>query len=183
MARIHIVGASGSGTTTLGRALATKLGCAHLDTDDFYWLPTRPRFQHPRPVPERQAMLGGELARHASWVLSGSLCGWGDVFIPLFDRVVFLWIPADLRLARLREREHMRYGAAIAPGAPQHAAYEAFMAWAAGYDDGLEPPERCRRMHEQWLAALPCPVERILDAGPTEAHVETLLRASAPDPV
>jgi adenylate kinase family enzyme len=183
VARIHIVGASGSGTTTLGRALATRLACAHLDTDDFYWLPTQPPFQHRRPLTERQALLGDALARHGSWVLSGSLCGWGDAFIPQFDRVVFLWIPADLRLARLRERERARYGAAIAPGGPLRAMYEAFMAWAAGYDDELEPPERCRRLHEQWLAALPCPVERILDAGPTEAHVDTILRASAPDPV
>jgi adenylate kinase family enzyme len=182
VARIHIVGASGSGTTTLGRALAARLGCAHLDTDDFFWLPTQPPFQHPRPVAERQALLGGALARHTSWVLSGSLCGWGDVFIPQFDRVVFLWIPADLRIVRLRERERARYGRAIAPGGSLRAMYEAFMAWAAAYDDGLEPPQRCRRLHEQWLAALPCPVERILDSGPTEAHVETILRASAPDP-
>jgi len=34
--RVHIVGASGSGTTTLGRALATQLGCPHVDTDDVF---------------------------------------------------------------------------------------------------------------------------------------------------
>jgi adenylate kinase family enzyme len=28
--RIHVVGASGAGTTTLGRALADRLGCRHL---------------------------------------------------------------------------------------------------------------------------------------------------------
>jgi adenylate kinase family enzyme len=173
--RVHVVGASGSGTTTLGRALATRLGCPHLDTDDFFWLPSQPPFQHIRERAGRQALLGAELTRHPAWVLSGSLCGWGDMFIPLFERVIFLWVPADIRLARLRAREHGRYGEAIAPGGPQHAAYEKFMAWAAGYDDGLDVPERCRRLHEQWLATLPCPVERFMDAGSTEDHVATIM--------
>lgn len=173
--RVHIVGASGAATTTLGRALARRLTCPHLDIDDYFWLPSQPPFQHIRPAVERRALLGADLARHPGWVLSGSLCGWGDVFIPLFDRVVLLWVPPDIRLARLRARERERYGAAIAPGGAQHAANERFMTWAGGYDDGLDVPERCRRLHEQWLAALPCPVQRFLDAGSTEEHVETIM--------
>ena len=173
--RVHIVGASGSGTTTLGRALAKRLACPHFETDEFFWLPSDPPFQHIRDRAERQALLGTELTRHPDWVLSGSLCGWGDLFVPLFERVVFLWVPTDIRMARLRERERDRYGAAIAPGGPQHAVYEKFMTWAAGYDDGLDIPERCRRLHEEWLAALPCPVERFMDAGSTEDHLETIM--------
>src|SRR5438128_874343 len=42
--RLHILGASGSGTTTLGRALAEGLQCPHFDTDDYFWLPTDPPF-------------------------------------------------------------------------------------------------------------------------------------------
>jgi adenylate kinase family enzyme len=84
LARIHILGASGSGTTTLGRALAAKLGCPHFDSDDFYWMPTEPPYRQPRPREEGQRLLGEALATSASWVLSGSLCGWGDPFIVLF---------------------------------------------------------------------------------------------------
>ena len=40
--RIHILGASGSGTTTLGRALAERLQCPHFDADDYFWVPTDP---------------------------------------------------------------------------------------------------------------------------------------------
>lgn len=173
--RVHIIGASGSGTTTLGRALAARLGCPHFDTDDFFWLPSDPPFQHIRDRAERQARLGAALTSHPGWVLSGSLCGWGDRFIPLFERVVFLWVPPGVRLDRLRARERERYGAAIGPGGRQHAAYERFMTWAAGYDDGLDVPERCRRLHEQWLAGLPCPVERFMDAGSTEDHLEAIM--------
>ena len=153
--RIHILGASGSGTTTLGSALAACLGCPHLDTDEYFWLPTDPPFQQARSRTDRQALLGAALARHEGWVLSGSLCGWGNLFMPLFDIVVFLWVPPAVRLARLAARERRRFGeAALAPGGAMHAPYTAFMAWAAAYDDGgLEL--RSRRLHEQWLRSLP----------------------------
>ena len=179
MPRIHVVGASGAGTTTLARELTGRLGATHLDTDDFFWLPTTPRFQKIRERSERQALLGDALARHPSWVLSGSLCGWGDIFIPRFELVVFLWLAPDVRLARLRAREQAEFGRSIAPGGPRHAEFEKFMAWAAGYDDGLEIPERCLKLHEQWLAALPCPVVRITDAGGAGEHAELVLRALA----
>ena len=35
--RIHIFGASGSGTTTLAKALTKELCSTHLDTDDYFW--------------------------------------------------------------------------------------------------------------------------------------------------
>jgi adenylate kinase family enzyme len=154
--RIHILGASGSGITTLGRAIAQQFDYVHLDTDDFFWQPTQPPYQRPRDRDTRQRLLGTVLAQQPRWALSGSLCGWGDIFIPQFELVVFLWVPCDIRLARLQVRERERYGAAtLAPGGAQHESYEAFLQWAAAYDDGAEDM-RSRRLHEGWLAALPC---------------------------
>jgi len=74
--RIHILGASGSGTTTLGRALATRLQCPRFDTDDYFWLPTDPPYTHQREHTERQRLLMDDLMAHDAWVVSGSLCGW-----------------------------------------------------------------------------------------------------------
>jgi hypothetical protein len=121
-------------------------------------------------------LLGGDLAQSGPWVLSGSLCGWGDVFIPLFDLVVFMWVAPALRLARLVERERRRYGdEAIAVGGRLYRAHTAFIAWAAAYEDGgLEI--RSLRLHEQWLTELPCPVLRLTDGGPIEAHLDAVLR-------
>jgi adenylate kinase family enzyme len=172
--RIHLVGASGSGTTTLGRALAQCLGCPHFDTDHYFWVPTDPPFEKIRPVEERLAMLGPDLAGE-TWVLSGSLCGWGDAFIPHFDLVVFLSVPSDVRLARLTARERERYGDdAIAPGGRLRAKYETFITWAASYEEG-SPVERSRRMHEEWLAKVPCPVLRLEDTDVVETRVKTII--------
>lgn len=155
--RIHILGASGSGTTTLGQALAERLQCLHFDTDEYFWLPTDPPFVTKRASIARQQRLMDDLTAHDSWILSGSLCGWGDIAIPLFALVVFLWLPTAIRLERLRQREHQRYGERIMPGGDMYTGSQAFLDWAVSYDDG-DVNMRSRRLHEQWLGTLPCPI-------------------------
>ena len=159
--RIHIFGASGSGTTTLAAALGAKHGHRHLDTDDGHWLPTDPPYRDKRPPEARLALLRSAFAESPSWVLSGSLCGWGDPLIPEFDLVVFLLVPTRVRLTRLRARELERYGAsAIAPDGSLHDTHVEFIAWAARYDTG-GPEMRSRALHETWLAALRGPILRL----------------------
>jgi adenylate kinase family enzyme len=129
--RIHIFGAARTGTTTLASALSTKHGHRHFDTDDFYWFPTDPPYQQARPPSERQTLLARALGQADSWVLSGSLCGWGDPFLTQFQLIVFLLVPTEERLARLRARELTRYGQeAIAYGGKLHKAHVEFLEWA-----------------------------------------------------
>ena len=68
--------------------------------------------------------------------------------------------PSSLeRMARLRQRERERYGERILPGGEMYASSQAFLAWAALYDDGgLDI--RSRQLHAQWLETLPCSVIR-----------------------
>jgi adenylate kinase family enzyme len=175
--RVHILGASGSGTTTLGAALAARTGAVHLDTDDFFWLPTDPPFEEPRPMPERLAQLAADLDAAGRFVLSGSLCGWEDPLVPRFELVVFLRVPTGVRLARLHERERDEFGAAaLAPGGRMHANHTAFLEWAAGYESG-DLSMRSLARHEAWLAALACPVLRFEGAMEVERQVEQVLAA------
>jgi hypothetical protein len=144
---IHITGASGSGTSTLGKALAGELEGAFLDADDFFWSPSDPPFQVRRPVEERRSLLLAELSRADIAVLSGSVNAWGIEVEDAFDFVVFLYVDTALRLERLRERELQRFG----------KANPAFLDWAAQYDEG--PPEgRSLAKQRAWLSARSCPV-------------------------
>lgn len=150
--RLHVVGASGSGTTTLGQILSTTLGIPQFDADHYYWLPTNPPFREKRDPAERLRLILADLAPHDRFIVSGSVIGWGEAIEHAFDLVVFLAIPAELRLARLRTRELLRYG----------HINEAFIAWAAGYEDSApKPATRNRRRQEQWLAGCRCPVLRL----------------------
>jgi adenylate kinase family enzyme len=158
--RIHIFGAAGSGTTTLGKSLAEWLNIPHLDTDAYFWEDTEVPYTRKRERTKRIELLKTDLGKHREWVLSGSLCGWGDFTISMFTFTVFLWIPEDLRLSRLREREVTRFGhEALAPGGWFHEHHVAFMEWAAQYDSaGTEM--RSRALHEEWMKNLPCRLVR-----------------------
>ena len=176
MSGIHILGASGAGTSTLARAVVRGYALAHVDTDDHYWLPTDPPYSTARAEPARLESLRAALDEAGRFVLSGSLCGWGDALVPRFELVVFLAVPTAVRLERLRYREVERYGAqAVAPGGVMHENYLEFMEYAAGYEaGGIEM--RSRALHERWLATLTCPVVRLEG----EESVEERLRALAP---
>ncbi|MGV7214549.1 hypothetical protein [Bradyrhizobium sp. UFLA05-112] len=172
--RVHLTGASGSGVTTLGRALADRLALPHHDSDDYFWLPTAPPYQTLRPMPERLRLMREMFLPRLDWVLSGSVTGWGDALIPFFDLVVFVITPREVRLTRLRAREAAHFGAdAVAPDGWRHEETEAFIEWAAHYETG-EREGRSLAKHEAWLAGLPCPVLRVDGARPIAELVEQL---------
>jgi len=175
MVRIHITGASGAGTTSLGRALAEDIGILHLDSDDFYWLRTDPPFTTPRERDQRIDLLLECARSELSWVLSGSALGWGAKVEPLFDLIVFLRIEPQLRLERLRRRELARYGPRIQDGGDMVAKHKEFMDWAASYDTA-GPEQRSLVAHEQWLATQTCPVLH-LDSSRPVAELAREVRA------
>lgn len=158
---IHILGASGSGTTTLAKALSSKLGYAHFDSDHYFWLPTKPPFTTKRPLNERIALLKNDVEKADNWIVSGSNCGWGDFLMDSYDLVIFLYVPANIRLERFVQREIQRYGIKrISPGGDLYENHKAFLEWAAAYDDGgMEM--RSLALHNEWLKRLKCPVVRI----------------------
>jgi adenylate kinase family enzyme len=55
--RIHVIGASGAGVSSLGRALADALAIPHHDTDDYFWRPTIPPYQEKREIAERLRLM------------------------------------------------------------------------------------------------------------------------------
>jgi hypothetical protein len=85
-----------------------------------------------------------------SAVVAGSVIDWGDDLENSFSLVVYLWVEADIRVARLIRRESERFGQPL----------EGFIEWASQYDEG-GLPGRSRATHERWLSERKCPVLRI----------------------
>ena len=148
--RVLVTGASGSGTTTLGRALSTELKIAFFDADDYFWLPTDPPYQQQRDPNARLSLLVADLAKVPHSVTSGSVINWGGELEDAFSSIVFLTLQPELRLARLLEREIARLGRADSE----------FLKSAAQYDEGYLD-QNSRMGDERWLAKRSCPVLRI----------------------
>lgn len=162
---IHITGASGSGTTTIAKAIQEHFGYTHLDTDDFFWEDTDPPFTQKTSLHERRLKLGNAMKAAGKCVISGSLTEWGDVFIPQFDLVLYVSTSTTVRLERLRQRELQSFGDRILPGGDMFDNHQKFIQWAAQYDTG-GPDMRSAGHHKKWLEQIPCPVIFLDGAAP-----------------
>ncbi|WP_342648437.1 AAA family ATPase [Mucilaginibacter sp. CSA2-8R] len=158
--KIHIMGASGAGSTTLGKALSERWKHPYFDTDDYFWLSSAMPFTQRRAAEERNRFLKDDLQKHKDVIVGGSLVNWGDEWKTYFNLVVFLYLPPAIRLQRLMEREVERYGTAIFDNPERAALYQQFLTWATGYDDNTTHG-RTLNTHRNWLSALDCPVLEI----------------------
>jgi len=172
--KIHIFGASGSGVSTLGRVLALELQVPFFDADDYYWKQTDPPFIEAIPVEERKNLLKNAVADKKSWVVSGTLVSWGDSIQDEFDFAVYLSVPAEERIRRLKRRETEKFGSRIEIGGDMHDAHLKFLYWAAQYDEGYMGG-RSKTKHEAWIKALKCLVLRIDGIVSTEEALSRVL--------
>jgi hypothetical protein len=172
MRHVHIMGAPGAGVSSLGKALAKHLGWPFFDTDDFVWftddaLPYRRK----RNTQHRIQLLTETLAKEPTWVLSGSLCGWGDALIPEFDLVIHLSALPHVREQRIKLRETARYGAErLAEGGDLHLVFEKFTSWAVAYDTPSANLRSATAEHAWLTQMVKCPVLFLdsTDASPSE---------------
>ena len=144
------MGASGSGTTTLGSALAEFNSWPLIDADDYYWCKTDPPYQHKRVEDERLTLMLEAQAAHECSIVTGSVINWGVELEDSFDLIVFLYLAVSIRIERLRIREMKELG----------TVDEEFLQWASEYDSG---PLQGRSLakHETWLSHRTCTILRI----------------------
>jgi adenylate kinase family enzyme len=174
--KINIVGASGSGVTTLGERLSQELAIPYFDSDYYYWEPSDPPFTIRRESAKRNTMLKGDLDQHKAWLLGGSFLSWGNEWLTAFDLVVFLWIPPAIRIERLKKRELQRYGEVIYTDSERNVLFNEFIDWASGYDSGAARG-RTLQAHEDWLKKLNCSVLEIRGDESVESRVTLIMQA------
>lgn len=171
--RINILGASGAGASTVGRALAAELHVPHFECDDYYHGTSDPPFQNPRSSDERCALITADLDKASGWVLSGGVAGWEPYPQLDFTLMVLIWTPTPIRIERLQNREYERFGDRIREGGDMHEAHEEFIEWAARYDIGDVDGKTSAR-HQAYLAKQTCPVLELRDVASTEQSVDAI---------
>lgn len=170
---INIFGASGSGVTTLGNALAEKLCYPYFDSDDYFWERSNPPFTVRRDAEKRNGMISKAMAGLDNWLLGGSVINWNNNW--QFDLSVFLYIPQDVRLQRLKDREFERYGDIIHTDRERNKLYHEFIDWARGYDE-LITNSRSLHSHRNWIKNLKTPVLTIEGDTSVEERVGAVVR-------
>ncbi|QXV67244.1 adenylate kinase [Mucilaginibacter sp. 21P] len=174
--KIHIMGASCAGSTTLGKALASRLAYPYFDTDNYFWLPSDIPYTQKREPAERKAMLLADFEENENAIVGGSLVSWDDSWLTKFDLVVFLRIPHGVRMQRLDAREVERYGDQIYTNPVRVQLYKDFREWAKGYDDNTTNG-RNLNVHLQWLDRFQCPILKIEGDTTVEERIDRVLKA------
>ncbi|SEI92467.1 hypothetical protein SAMN04487995_2574 [Dyadobacter koreensis] len=172
--KIIIFGASGSGTTMLASELAPVIGYRHLDSDEYYWLKTAHPFTEKQHPDRRNSAFLEDLGKQDNVLVSGPVFGWDDRFMKIFDLAVFLWIPSEIRLNRLRTREQERYGDLLITDQHYKTKCEEFLNWAAGYDDP-NFKSRSLALHNRWINQLQIPILRIEGDTSVALRIELLM--------
>ncbi|MFS4474487.1 AAA family ATPase [Chryseobacterium sp. T20] len=156
--RIHIFGASGSGVTTLGKALSEELNIEYFDSDDFFWLKTQQPFTERQNPEIRNTSVSEKLHTTENWIFGGSIIHWGENVFPAFDLIIFLYLPSELRMERLRKREFERYGDELITHPERAKKYQEFMDWAKDYDHNTGIANRTLKAHLEWLSDIDTPL-------------------------
>ena len=173
--RIFIFGGSGSGTTSITKAACDELGYSHFDSDNYLWLPTDEPYTVVRSADEYIDLMGKDLNNNEKWILSGHVShGLGNVYLPLYELVVFIHVPHDIRMERIKKREYERYGEEIFLGGNRHELSKEFFSYCAEYETGTG--RRSLKEHEKWLKSIKCPILRITNES-FDKSVRILLEA------
>lgn len=170
---IHIYGASGSGTSTIGKFISKKLGYFFMDTDDYYWEPANTPYTTKRKAPDRIILMKKDIEKYNKVVISGSLVDWGDELIPLFTFAIRVKTDTAIRIDRLNQRQREHFGNRIDPGGDMYETHREFIDWAASYDSGgLDT--RSKSKHDEWQKLLHCH-QIVLDGSlPVEKNFEII---------
>ena len=115
MQRIHIIGGTGSGKTTLACKIGTRLNIPFYDLDEVGY---EGGAGAPRPLDVRLATLE-RIAAQPAWVTEGGFILWIDELLRMADTIVLLDLPWRIR----RWRVIMRHIKADLAHNNRHAGY------------------------------------------------------------
>jgi len=164
---ILILGLNGCGKTTVGRALAKRLGLFRMDAEDYYF-PVPGDYSISRTEEEVHRLTEADVEKHGDFVLSCVRCNMSDELLHHVHLAVVLRTSPETRAERIRQREIDRFGERVLPGGDMYESQQAFHAFAA---------RRTEDMVNHSLDRLACPIIE-MDAGlPVNAIVEQVCYA------
>jgi cytidylate kinase len=84
---------------------------------------------------ERKTNLKNTVSVDNLWIVSGSLVSWGDSIQGEFDLAVYLTVPREERVRRVKIREAERFAHQIEIDGDMYEEHLKFLKWVAQYDE------------------------------------------------
>lgn len=151
---IFICGLNGAGKSTLGKALAEKLQFHFIDNEDLYFPKTDLNYIYAfsRTREEVGKLLLEEIKTHENFIYTSVTGDYGEEVRSLFRYIVYIYLPREIRIQRVKDRSFQRFGDRILPGGDLYESEERFLNFVKG---------RSENMVEEWVKSMKCPVIRV----------------------
>lgn len=165
---ILICGLNGTGKSTLGKALAETLHFYFIDHEDLYFPETglNNRYVSPRTREEAEKQLFNEIKAHEDFIFASVKGDYGEAVYPFFQYAVYLQVPKEIRLQRVKNRSYQKFGNRMASGGDLYEQEDRFFQFVAS---------RAENTVEEWLPCLNRPIIRIDGTKPIEENVHLIL--------
>ncbi len=163
---ICVCGLNGSGKTTLGAALAERLGYKHMDVEDYYFTRADNPYASARTRDEVEVLLLEDIKQNPCFVFSAVNGNMNEEINSCYDLVVYLEVPQEIRMKRIRQRAFDKFGDRVLPDGDMYEQEENFFAFAE-----KRSPEKI----EEWLQTLTCRVVILDGSKPIEDNIKALV--------
>jgi len=169
---IQICGLNGCGKSTLGKALAEKLGFHFIDNENLYF--SRPNanepYANPKSRTEVEKLLIEEVSKHPDFVFSAVKGDYGKDLVPMYKYVIVMEVPPKIRSQRVRNRSFQKFGNRMLMGGDLYHQEEAFFQMVDSRQDDYI---------ENWLEKVSCPIIRVDGTKPIDENVAYIIQAIA----
>lgn len=166
---IQICGLNGCGKSTLGKALAEKIGFHFIDNENLYFDRSQQNepYTNPRSQEEVERLLLTQVSEHPDFIFSAVRGNYGKEIIPMYNYVIVVEVPKEIRSRRVRNRSFQKFGSRMLKGGDLYEQEEAFFRIIEARQDDYV---------ENWLKSVICPIIRIDGTKPIEENVEFIIR-------
>ena len=162
---IVIFGANGCGKTRLGRELSRRLGCRHMDVEEYSFRDSEIPYAAPRPAEERRVLMLRDMKRYGTFLLSAVNGDFGREINEMYRGAVYLSAPLSIRMDRIRQRSYEKFGDRVREGGDLFEQEQAFWNFAAA---------RSLAALDKWADTLQCPVIRVDASRPVQQNADHL---------
>ena len=110
-------------------------------------------------------MLKIDVKTHKNCVLAAVKPDFSDEIQKQFDLAIYVKVPKELRLERVKQRSFNKFGSRMQPGGDLYETEQEFFRWVA---------ERPENLVEEWLKTLTCPIIEVDGTKTIEENVVIL---------
>lgn len=166
---IIVCGLNGVGKSTLGKALAEKLNFYFIDNEDLYFPKTDSKYMYaiPRTREEVEKLFFSEIKAHGDFVFASVKGDYGESVYPFFQYAVWIDVPKDIRIKRVKNRSFQKFGNRMLVGGDLYEQEEKFFKLVES---------RAENMVEEWIQNLNCPIIKIDGTKPIEENINFIIK-------